>query len=80
MKAQLCPVCNGTGKYQDRSGNVPDTTLTVTFRDCHGCGGKGWVQVDGDSPAIAYFYPRYFNPACPGNGWVDEYGIWHSGY
>jgi hypothetical protein len=31
MKAQLCPVCNGSGKYDNK--------------ECHGCYGKGWVTV-----------------------------------
>ena len=31
MKAELCPVCKGKGKYEGR--------------ECHGCNGKGWVEV-----------------------------------
>ena len=30
-KAQLCPVCQGEGKYKGKK--------------CHGCDGRGWVQV-----------------------------------
>ena len=31
MQAVRCPVCNGSGKYEDKP--------------CHGCNGKGWVEV-----------------------------------
>lgn len=33
MHAEICPVCKGSGKYE----NNP----------CHGCNGKGWVEVGG---------------------------------
>ncbi len=36
MKAVLCPVCKGSGKYKDER--------------CHGCYGRGWVQVAEDWP------------------------------
>ena len=36
-KAQLCPVCLGTGKKHG--------TETVTGLTCNGCNGKGWVEV-----------------------------------
>lgn len=48
-KAQLCPVCRGTGKVMEPiKGNfvVPnDDPPEVT---CHGCGGTGWVTVGGE--------------------------------
>lgn len=55
-KAEKCPVCVGTGKFE----GVP----------CHGCGGKGWVEV-GDSYPIPYPlpypqpYPDYPYPYYP---------------
>jgi len=36
MKAVICPVCEGSGKYKDKK--------------CHGCDGKGWVSVMVDYP------------------------------
>lgn len=36
MRAVRCPVCNGSGKYNGET--------------CHGCGGKGWVEVHGNYP------------------------------
>jgi len=38
MKAVLCPVCNGSGTY-----HYP--LSQVTNQICHGCEGKGWVEV-----------------------------------
>ena len=37
-RAERCPVCHGTGEVDAHTG--PGETKT-----CHGCGGKGWVQV-----------------------------------
>lgn len=56
MKAQLCPVCKGTGDY--RGGK------------CHGCQGKGWVEVhegDNDYPCGPQYpwYPLYPYPYEP---------------
>ena len=38
MLALLCPVCKGSGKY--------------TGDKCHGCNGRGWVQVPEDRPVL----------------------------
>ena len=43
MEAQKCPVCDGSGKYKDKT--------------CHGCDGKGWVEVGVDYPP-----PLPYNP------------------
>lgn len=47
MKAVKCPVCDKTGK--------------VNGKPCHGCGGRGWVEVKEDeTPYIPYVpYPTY---------------------
>ena len=55
MKADLCPVCKGSGKYTDPPDPV---SISVPMpRPCHGCNGKGWVEVSDNS------YPWY--PSCP---------------
>ena len=41
--AQRCPICNGTGQVEDERYI---NTTAVHKKTCHGCGGKGWVQVD----------------------------------
>jgi len=42
-KAVLCPVCGGTGKVTPqtdwKSNAIPQP------KTCHGCSGKGWVEV-----------------------------------
>ena len=54
MKAVICPVCSGTGK-------LPDSTFTSTNKNCHGCSGKGWVEV-GDSSSTSSYWP--YTPCC----------------
>ena len=41
VKAVKCPVCGGSGKVQ--SGII--SVVAPMFETCHGCGGKGWVEV-----------------------------------
>ena len=43
-KADLCPVCKGSGIYTEFHQEVATTSYT-TQRTCHGCGGKGWVVI-----------------------------------
>lgn len=49
MHAERCPVCTGTGKIEKET--------------CHGCNGKGWVEVTDNNnyyyPYIPYRYPDY---------------------
>ncbi len=46
--AEKCPICDGNGKIVP----VNDGTLTAGPMDgiCHGCGGKGWVEIQGIVP------------------------------
>ena len=58
MKAVTCPVCSGSGKYKRTvTGTMSGMTQELVDK-CHGCDGKGWVEVkDGDShPVIVYPY------------------------
>ena len=54
--AEICPICHGKGKIT--TGKI--TTEGNEMKTCHGCGGKGWVEVS-DSPTI-YPYPYLDNP------------------
>jgi len=40
--AVKCPVCNGEGKIREY---YKDSTIPYQDRNCHGCNGKGWVEV-----------------------------------
>ncbi len=53
VHAEICPVCKGTGKIRKKTG-YPEPTKT-----CHGCGGKGWVEVGREEPV---FIPKPDNP------------------
>ena len=65
MKASLCPVCNGRGKLppQQDFSDYFETT-------CHGCAGKGWVEVQEDSPLPFHWQPGPIgdNAKCPACG------------
>lgn len=61
MKAQLCPVCGGSGKYPaiQTPGNLfklpnkPEVT-PKDQKQCHGCLGKGWIMLPESKPFIDY--------------------------
>lgn len=54
MKAVKCPVCSGTGKIEPYKNY--STTNTMNLITCHGCQGKGWVEV-AESYSDYYFKP-----------------------
>ena len=46
MSAELCPVCNGSGVVPDPAyGHQTTTSALPITKTCHGCDGKGWVEV-----------------------------------
>jgi len=55
--ARICPVCSGSGKYNDK--------------ECHGCGGQGWVIIPSSHPVPiirpdrSQPYPHYPYPLPP---------------
>ena len=57
MHAEVCPVCKGEGNYNGKQ--------------CHGCNGKGWVEVTGHReyspafPIITYPYNISVSPYYP---------------
>ena len=50
-KADLCPVCEGSGEYNGK--------------ECHGCQGKGWVNI------LEFIIPRPKGKVKPGNNGTD---------
>ena len=52
MKPVRCPICVGTGTYWETP--CPDiSSSTGYYRACHGCDGKGWVEVHEESNTIS---------------------------
>lgn len=47
MKAVLCPVCKGEGFIAQYLGDPHSTAGCTPLppKLCHGCAGKGWVEV-----------------------------------
>jgi len=54
--AVLCPVCQGKGTICNHDANMP-LFLHPTCPTCHGCGGRGWVEVHNGIPDN-YVYPN----------------------
>ena len=63
MKAVLCPVCNGSGTYK---WSYPADTVAEHSATCHGCRGKGWVEVPDYQGlgSLGYHAPEDCCPAC----------------
>lgn len=60
MQAVICPVCCGSGKYKEQ----PSTTAPVE-KQCHGCSGRGWVEIGSVQPSpwpIPEPYYTYYPP------------------
>jgi len=56
MRAVICKVCKGSGKYKKK--------------ECHGCDGKGWVGVGVDYPPYyPPYYPHYDRAPYDPNKW-----------
>ena len=63
MTAELCPVCKGSGVVPDPVYGDQRTTSTLPItKTCHGCDGKGWVEVGSCSHYWPYYWP-YQGPA-----------------
>lgn len=57
--AELCPICNGTGKKKTDS-TEGSTYQPAGEETCHGCFGLGWVVVGVEPPVtIPNPYPTY---------------------
>ena len=62
-RAEICPVCSGTGVYPKPD---PNNKTQAESRTCHGCQGKGWVSIEdsySDCPACPQYhrYPYYLS-------------------
>ena len=62
-QAVTCPVCEGTGRVQPTDGSTEPKALKHAWSEpCHGCAGKGWVEVGNDAPFYPVTYPDYAVP------------------
>ena len=50
--AEICPICNGKGIIEEEVGSTGKKITKV----CHGCGGKGWIEVR-DDHCYSPWYP-----------------------
>jgi len=48
-EAKRCPVCFGEGMVALNKNLTPSTYVNTKKVTCHGCGGRGWVEVGGFS-------------------------------
>jgi hypothetical protein len=82
--AETCPVCGGTG-IVDKKIAVGGTVREITSNeDCHGCDGKGWVEVGRDDPPVVVPWgpyvpnpwPETHEPTINIGDWVYESGTY----
>jgi len=77
MHAERCPVCNGRGTLRPEDLGECGYTSSAE-RQCHGCGGKGWVTVgdynpqpiDWSTPHIPDWWPGPYTVICC-TPWID---------
>lgn len=50
MHAEICPVRGGNGKVWPPG--APQVSAPILPMMCHGCGGRGWVEVAGGCPRL----------------------------
>ena len=53
--AEICPICNGEGQVKDKRNPSPHA-----MKQCHGCGGTGWITVQEPSPIVPKIDKPYF--------------------
>ena len=56
-RAEKCPICEGEGKLV---GLLPEDKHT-----CHGCGGKGWVEIQDQQQRYVPYPPYRLYPLTP---------------
>lgn len=63
MKAELCPVCSGSGKYNKKQ--------------CHGCNSMGWILIpETNKQYVPYLMPYPISPE-PTYPWNPNSYSWY---
>lgn len=52
--AEICPICHGKGKIPN-----PENVTAPTEITCHGCNGRGWVEISDEYPSYPYYPPIF---------------------
>ena len=66
--AEICPVCGGIGWF-------PPTLADP--EQCHGCDGKGWIEVGNSDPIVVPMQPWLpYEPTVIIGSWVYKSGIY----
>ena len=60
VHAETCPVCHGIGRTEYAEGG--SGTTVRKSQPCHGCAGKGWVEVGSDDPVAIPVIPWPVDP------------------
>ena len=63
MHSEICPICSGKGKIK----NSENTTYAEVT--CHGCGGKGWIEISNGNLNII---PTPIYPSSPYTPYVPD--------
>ncbi|MCK5608865.1 hypothetical protein KAR91_43735 [Candidatus Pacearchaeota archaeon] len=61
--AEKCPVCDGIGRTEFVEGGSGTTVRKL--QPCHGCGGKGWIEVSDPQRPIELRPWDWPYPGCP---------------
>ncbi len=68
MHSEICPICGGKGKVKNTE---PTAGAEI---GCHGCGGKGWIEVRNDNSVGIQPQPYYPTPWLPP---IPNITYWH---
>ncbi len=56
--AERCPICYGKGQINNVN---PGDTCAERWETCHGCSGRGWIEIQ-DTNVYPYYPPAPLNP------------------
>ena len=50
-RIELCVVCEGRGELKPERRRPTYADRYAPAQQCHGCGGRGWIELQGQAPA-----------------------------